>query len=195
MTVIHLDFAHRARLAPTTQAVLAEPGSASPAPDAELAAYAASSDSLFESVGDAVLALMSAQTLPEILSLVVHEWPHLLGVDAAGVALAAHDSGFRFGPGGVAPVPARRVRAWRGGAAGPSIREARGDVPLFGPAAGPIRTVGIVPLDLPEPLGCGVLALGSREVAAPAALAGAERLGFLGEALSRMIARCQTTAY
>lgn len=195
MNVIHLDFTHRARLSPTTQAVLAEPGAASPAPDAELAAYAASTDSLTESVGSAVLALMEAETLPALMRTVVHDWPALLGVEVAGVAIAAHDRGFRFGPGGVAQVPARRVRAWRGGTAGPSVIEARGEIPLFGPAAGSLRTVGIVPLALPAPLGCGVLALGSREPAPAEALAGAERLGFLGDALSRMIARCQMKSF
>ncbi len=159
-----------------------------------LAHYAAGADSAMDAVSRAALDLMTAESLPDIIRTVTQSWPRDLGVDMAALALAAHDEGFRAGPTGMQRLPARRVKAWAGGGANDGaaaqIRSVEGGVPLFGDAGEDIRTLAIVPLVLPIPLGHGVLALGSREQSAPPAMGGTQLLDFLGGAVSRMIAAC-----
>ena len=153
--------------------------------------YAAGSAGALEAVQAACLALMSADSLTDVIETVTHEWPALLSVDVTALALAAHDEGFRAGPSGIQRMPARRIAAWHAGAGGVRLSEAKENLPLFGGAGTKAAIVAIVPLNLPEPLGCGILALGSCRRTAPGAMGGTEMLDFLGAALSRMIARCQ----
>lgn len=156
----------------------------------ELSHFAAGSAGMAEASQAACVALMSAGTLPQIVRTVTHEWPAILGIEIAALALASHDEAFRAGPAGIQRLPARRVRAWHAGAGGAQVRASTGDVPMFGEQGSAVRTVGIVPLRLEAPLGCGVLALGSRAPLAAGPVGGTETLDFLGAALSRMIGQC-----
>lgn len=158
--------------------------------NAELSHYAAGSAGMAEAAHAACAALLAAETLPQIVRTVTHGWPSILGIEIAALALAAQEEAFRAGPAGIQRLSARRVRAWYGAAGAAQVRGSMGDVPLFGEQGSAVRTVGIVPLRLDAPLGCGVLALGSRASLAAGPVGGTETLDFLGTALSRMIGRC-----
>ncbi|MGB3722163.1 MAG: DUF484 family protein [Pacificimonas sp.] len=158
--------------------------------NAALSHYAAGTDSMMNAVSAAILQLMTAESLPDIIRTVTLDWPKELGVDMAALALASHDEGFRAGPTGIQRLPARRIRAWSSGTSGAEVRNVEGGVPLFGDAGADVRSVAVIPLALPAPLGVGVLALGSAAHSAPPAMDGTACLDFLGQALSRMIAAC-----
>ncbi|MBV7255606.1 hypothetical protein KCG44_02270 [Pacificimonas sp. WHA3] len=156
-----------------------------------LSHYAAGASAASEAVQDAVLSLMAANGLPEIIRTVTFEWPVELGVDMVALALAAHDEGFRAGPGGIQRLPARRVRAWYEGSGGATvIRSVQDGTSMFGDAGEGVKTIGLAPLTLVAPLGYGVLALGARTHCAPEAMEGTQFLDFLAAALSRKIGTC-----
>ncbi|MEO0499761.1 MAG: hypothetical protein AAF205_04275 [Pseudomonadota bacterium] len=191
-----ISFESHARRHLTQRAARAERASAA------LAHYVAGEHGLRSAVEQASLPLMTATRLPQIVGTVVADWPRTLGVDTAALALAAHDEGMRASTSGVARIAAKRIRAWHDNAPGVTIRRVDGAESLFGEAGHDVDIVAILPLALPEPLGCGVLALGDRHgnaVLADRDLDGdvdvAETLGFLSGVLSRRIAACMMQTF
>ena len=194
MNVVEFEAgARRVRAARETRAAVTD--GALVRADDPLAHFAAGTQSAVVAAQDAVLALMQADDLPAIIRLVTQDWPAILAVDFCALSLAAHDQGFRAGPCGIQRLPARRIAAWVRAAGGAQVRAVAGGSDMFGAAGAGVRTVGLVPLTLPAPLGCGLLALGAAGQYRPDALGGTEYLHFLGAALSRKIAACLMTRH
>ncbi|MBZ6377326.1 hypothetical protein B5C34_05490 [Pacificimonas flava] len=209
MTVISLDQYRRRRALRTGQVHAARAGqSALPSAVCELSAYAAGVDSLDAAVRRCVLGLLDAPSFQDMVDQVVLGWPEELGCTRTAVAIAAGDEAALFAKGGPSPLPARRVRAWAESCAAPQVRRTHGSVPVFGAAAATddhAALVATVRLGVKDSGFAGLLAFGMEE-AGPARsavrtpdnalpdvlLGGTERLGFLGDALSRMIARWTT---
>src|SRR3546814_17060645 len=110
-----------------------------------------------------------------------------MGLDALAMALSAGGRGGRAGTSGLRMVAPLYIDAATAVAVVMRIVE-QGDN-VFGPAAELIRAEALIRLDLPEPLGMGLLALGSREAHAFESGHGSELLAFLGGVVSRMISR------
>ncbi|MEE4349310.1 MAG: hypothetical protein V2J26_03700 [Pacificimonas sp.] len=188
--IVSLDEARRERAAARPSAPATQLRSA----PRDEAAYAAGILSLDDAMQACVLGALAAADFRRLLQTVTEDWPAELGAAAVTLTLKSHDEAHRFERGGTAALSARKVQRWHEAATAPELRAVHGDHPLFAEGSG-VRTAAVVPVTLPEPLGAGLLAIGMREGGALEALGGAERLGFLGAALSRMLGVCLTRSF
>ena len=156
--------------------------------NADLAAFARGHAGAVAQIHAAALSAMDAEGLDHLIHIVTQDWPDSLGLDAVVTALAAGESAMRAAPAGLQMVAPAQVAGTAGGPAVVMRIVDQGDG-VFGPAASLIRAEALIRLDLPEPLGPGLLALGSREVHAFESGHGSELLAFLGAVVSRMISR------
>lgn len=156
--------------------------------NADLAAFARGHAGAVAQIHAAALSAMDAEGLDHLIHIVTQDWPDSLGLDAVVIALSAGERTVRAATSGVQMVAPLQVPA---AADGPPVVMRivdRGDS-VFGPAAELIRAEALIRLDLPAPLGSGLLALGSREAHAFESGHGSELLAFLGGVVSRMIGR------
>lgn len=155
--------------------------------NADLVAFARGHSGAVSQIHAAALSALDAEGLDHLIHIVTQDWPDSLGLDAVAIALSAGDRGVRAGTSGLQMVAPLYIDAATAGAVVMRIVE-QGDN-VFGPAAELIRAEALIRLDLPEPLGTGLLALGSREAHAFESGHGSELLAFLGGVVSRMISR------
>ncbi len=156
--------------------------------NADLVAFARGHAGAVAQIHAAALSALDAEGLDHLIHIVTQDWPDSLGLDAVVIALSAGERAVRAGTTGLQMVTPPHIDA---AVAGPGVVMRiveRGDG-VFGPAAGLIRAEALIRLDLPQPLGTGLLALGSREAHAFESGHGSELLAFLGGVVSRMITR------
>lgn len=156
--------------------------------NADLVAFARGHSGAVAQIHAAALSALDAEGLDHLIHIVTQDWPDSLGLDAVAIALSAGDRGIRAGTSGLQMVAPLAVNGAPADAAVVMRIVERGDA-VFGPAAELIRAEALIRLDLPNPLGPGVLALGSREAHAFESGHGSELLAFLGAVVSRMIGR------
>lgn len=155
--------------------------------NADLIAFARGHSGAVSQIHAAALSAMDAEGLDHLIHIVTQDWPDSLGLDAVVIALSAGDRAVRAGTSGLQMVAPHYFETVDGPLVVMRTVE-RGDA-VFGPAADLVRAEALIRLDLPEPLGNGLLALGSREAHAFESGHGSELLAFLGGVVSRMISR------
>ncbi|MFL6723417.1 MAG: DUF484 family protein [Sphingomicrobium sp.] len=155
----------------------------------DLIAFARGHSGVTAAIHSAVLALMDADGLDALFSVVANDWPRLLGLDHAVLALVADGKGFRVEAGHVGTVEPRIVDRAIERLDAVTMRTVDCGHPLFGSAAREIHSEALILLSAEEPLPYGLLLLGQKEAACLDNRHGTQLLGFLGSCLSAMLRR------
>ena len=155
----------------------------------DLIAFARGHSGATAAIHAAVLALIEADSLEALFDVVRHDWPRLLGLDHAALALVADGKGFRVESDYIGTVEPRIVDRAIGRLEPVTMRTVDCGHPLFGSSAKHILSEALVILPADAPLPYGLLLLGQRDAACLDNRHGAELLGFLGASLSAMLRR------
>jgi uncharacterized protein YigA (DUF484 family) len=155
----------------------------------DLIAFARGHSGVTAAIHSAVLALMDADSLDALFRVVASDWPKLLGLDHAVLALVADGKGFRVEAGHVGTVEPRIVDRSIERLDAVTMRTVDCGHPLFGSAAREIHSEALILLSAEEPLPYGLLLLGQKEAACLDNRHGTQLLGFLGDCLSAMLRR------
>ena len=155
----------------------------------DLIAFARGHSGATAAIHAAVLALIEADSLEGLFDVVRQDWPRLLGLDHAALALVADDKGFRVESGYIGTVEPKIVDRAISRLEPVTMRTVDCGHPLFGTAAKHIRSEALVILPAEAPLPYGLLLLGQNDAACLDNRHGAELLGFLGASLSAMLRR------
>ena len=155
----------------------------------DLIAFARGHSGVTAAIHSAVLALMDADSLDALFSVVASDWPKLLGLDHAVLALVADGKGFRVEASHVGTVEPRIVDRSIERLDAVTMRTVDCGHPLFGSAAREIHSEALILLRAEEPLPYGLLLLGQKEAACLDNRHGTQLLGFLGACLSAMLRR------
>lgn len=155
----------------------------------DLLAFARGHSGATAAIHAAVLALIEADSLEALFDVVRHDWPRLLGLDHAALALVIDGKGFRVESAYVGTVEPRIVDRAVGRLAPVTMRTVDCGHPLFGSAAKDVRSEALILLSAEAPLPYGLLLLGQYSAACLDNRHGAELLGFLGASLSAMLRR------
>ena len=156
----------------------------------DLIAYARGHSGATAAIHAAVLALIHADGLFALFDVVRNDWPRLLGLDHAVLALVADGKGFRVDSGCVGTVEPRILDRAIGLLEPVTMRTVACGHPLFGTAARDIRSEALILIPAEDPLPYGLLLLGQKDAASLDTRHGAQLLGFLGSSLAAMIRRC-----
>lgn len=157
--------------------------------NSDLLAYARGHSGAVQQIHAAALAALDAQSFEHLLHVITQDWVDILRVDAVGIGLTTHGQGIRAGGQGLQFVDPEQVELWCHLLPVGQVRSVAHGSPVFGPAAPLIRAEALIALKPEPPLPSGIMALGSREIHAFGDHHGSELLGFLGDVVSRMIAR------
>ena len=160
----------------------------------DLIAFARGHSGAVNSIHEAVLAAIDADSVEILLHVVTQEWPLILGIDAVALSLIVGDQGFRADGGGVQLVDPHILHRVIDGVDGVDMRTVQRGHPLFGPACDLIRAEALIRIDCDPPLPSGLLALGQRADLSLDARHGSELLMFLGRSLAAMIRKWLTTS-
>lgn len=155
----------------------------------DLIAFARGHSGATAAIHAAVLALIEADGLEPLFDVVRHDWPRLLGLDHAALALVADGKGFRVEADYIGTVEPRIVDRAIDRLEPVTMRQVDCGHPLFGSAAKDIRSEALVLLSAEAPMPYGVLLLGQCHAASLDNRHGAELLGFLGASLGAMLRR------
>ncbi len=157
---------------------------------ADLIAFARGHAGATAAIHEAVLALMAAPTLEDSFAVVTRDWPGLLGIDCATIALVVGDKAFRVDPSGTFALEREWVARAHERAAPVLLRSGGQGDPLFGPDAASIASEASIRIGQ---RGCGtpfgVLLIGERAGRDLAAGEGEALLAFLGRSLDAIISR------
>ncbi|HET9397979.1 MAG TPA: DUF484 family protein [Sphingomicrobium sp.] len=155
----------------------------------DLIAFARGHSGATAAIHSAVIALMEADSLDSLFKVVANDWPNLLGLDHAVLALVADGRGFRVEAGHVGTVEPRIVDRAIERLEPVTMRTVNCGHPLFGAAARHIRSEAVILLSADAPLPYGMLLLGQNDAACFDNRHGAQLLGFLGSSLNAMLRR------
>ncbi|MEP6982746.1 MAG: DUF484 family protein [Sphingomicrobium sp.] len=158
----------------------------------DLIAFARGHSGAVNSIHEAVLAAIDAESVEALLHVVTQEWPLILGIDAVALSLIVGAQGFRDDGSGVQLVDPAILRRTIEQVRGVEMRAVERGHPLFGPACDLIRAEALIRIDSDPPLPCGLLALGQRADLSLDARHGSELLMFLGKSLAAMIRKWLT---
>ena len=155
----------------------------------DLLAFARGHSGAVASIHEAILAGLDADSLEDLFHVVAQEWPLILGLDSAALALVVGGQGFRADADGVQFVAPQLVEKAMKGVDGVTMRNVGRGHPLFGPACSLIRSEALVCIHAEPPLPYGLLVLGQRAEQKVDGRHGSELLLFLGRGLAAMIRR------
>ena len=155
----------------------------------DLLAFARGHSGAVASIHEAILAGLDADSLEDLFHVVSQEWPLILGLDSAALALVVGGQGFRADADGVQFVAPQLVDKAMMGVDGVEMRNVGRGHPLFGPACSLIRSEALIRIDAEPPLPYGLLVLGQRAEQKVDGRHGSELLLFLGRGLAAMIRR------
>lgn len=155
----------------------------------DLIAFARGHSGATAAIHAAVLALMDADSLDALFDVVSKDWPRLLGLDCAVLALVVDGRGFRVEADHVGTVEPRIVDRAISRLEAVTMRTVDCGHPLFGSAARDIHSEALITLSAEAPLPYGLLLLGQKDAASIDNRHGAQLLGFLGSCLSAMLRR------
>lgn len=155
----------------------------------DLIAFARGHSGATASIHAAVLALIEADSLDALFDVVRRDWPRLLGLDHAALALVVDGKGFRVEAGHIGTVEPKIVDRAIERLAPVTMRTVDCGHPLFGSAAKEVQSEALVLLSAEAPLPYGMLLLGQCRATSLDNHHGAQLLGFLGASLSAMLRR------
>ncbi|MEO5578459.1 MAG: DUF484 family protein [Sphingomicrobium sp.] len=160
---------------------------------ADLLAFARGHSGAVASIHRAVLSALEATSLDEMLRTVTCDWPDVLGLDAVVLAIVVGDQAFRADRCGVNVMARPIVNRAMQSLGAVELRNVERGHPLFGEAAGEVRSEALIRIDSPAPLPYGLLALGQHGAQSIETPHGADLLLFLGASLAAMIRRWAMT--
>ena len=156
----------------------------------DLIAFARGHWDAVASIHRAALAAIEAASVESLLRTVTGEWPQILGIDAAAVALVVGKRGFRADCAGIHRVEAALVERMLADKAPVEVRRVGAGHPLFGtPASFDLRAEALIRIDSEAPYPCGLLALGQRAELELDSNHGSELLLFLGRVVGAAFRR------
>ena len=160
----------------------------------DLIAFARGHRGAVVTIHQAVLEAMKSPKLPAMVAVVVGQWPDILGIDRAALALADGDSATLATGEGVVPIdPAILRRSVRG--LGPvTVRNVARGHPLFGQSCADVRAEALIRIDCGVTCPSGLLLLGQAHSPGLDEFGGSELLRFLGQSLAAMIGRWRNSA-
>ena len=160
---------------------------------ADLLAFARGHSGAVASIHRAVMAALEADSLDDLLRIVTGDWPDVLGLDSVVLALVVGDQAFRADRFGVTVMARPIVNRAMQSLGAVELRNVTRGHPLFGEAAGEVRSEALIRIDSPAPLPYGLLALGQHKAQSIETPHGADLLLFLGTSLAAMIRRWAMT--
>jgi len=160
---------------------------------ADLLAFARGHSGAVASIHHAVLSVIEAESLDELIAVVTGDWPEILGLDAVVLALVVGEQAFRADRFGVQLIARPIVNRAMQSLGAVEMRNVERGHSLFGDAAYSVRSEALVRLDSPAPLPYGLLALGQQGAQSLETPHGADLLLFLGQSLAAMIRRWAMT--
>ena len=160
---------------------------------ADLLAFARGHSGAVASIHRAVMAALEADSLDDLLRTVTGDWPDVLGLDSVVLALVVGDQAFRVDRFGVNVMARPIVNRAMQSLGAVELRNVTRGHPLFGEAAGEVRSEALIRIDSPAPLPYGLLALGQHGAQSIETPHGADLLLFLGASLAAMIRRWAMT--
>jgi uncharacterized protein len=160
----------------------------------DLIAFARGHSGAVASIHAAVLAAVEASSIEELLHVVSNDWPPILGIDSAAVALVVGKRGFRADCSGIERVEAAFVERMLGNARPVDVHSVSAGHPLFGEAADKIRAQALIRIDSRPPYPRGLLALGQHDSLELDSSHGSELLHFLGAMVAGSLRRFVATA-
>ncbi len=140
-------------------------------------------------IHSAVLAAMEAADFEDLLDVVTLDWPDLLGIDMASLALCIGNRAILVDGEAVSDVEAKIVAGATKDFGSVVLRDCAHGHPLFGGAAETVRSEALVAIGDPATGPYGILLLGQTRQQALVTQHGAELLTFLGDSLERLIVR------
>ena len=155
----------------------------------DLIAFARGHSGAVASIHEAVLAAIDADGFDELLHVITQEWPLILGIDAAAIALVVGNQGFRADANGVQFVAPQLLERTMESIDGVSLRNVEQGHPLFGPACSLIRSEAMIRIEAEAPLPTGLIVLGQRSEQRLDGRHGAELLMFLGNSVAAIMRR------
>jgi len=155
----------------------------------DLIAFARGHSGATSAIHTAVIAMIQADCLESLLDVVSKDWPRILGLDHAVLALVADGKGFRVECDYVGTVEPRIVDRAIQQVEPITMRTVACGHPLFGQSAREVRSEALILLPATAPLPYGLLLLGQRREICLDNRHGAELLGFLGASLGAMLRR------
>ena len=160
---------------------------------ADLLAFARGHSGAVASIHHAVLSVIEADSLDELIAVVTGDWPEILGLDSVVLALVVGEQAFRADRFGVQLIARPIVNRAMQSLGAVELRNVERGHPLFGGAADAVRSEALVRIDSPAPLPYGLLALGQQGAQSLETPHGADLLLFLGQSLAAMIRRWAMT--
>ena len=153
---------------------------------ADLLAFARGHSEAVATIHQAVLHTLLADSFETMLDIVVRDWPALLEVDLAVLALVVGDDGFLVGRDGISHLDPTIVDRSASLDCAVTRSVERGHA-LFGADAPGVRTEALVRVAAGEGLPRGLLLLGQCSAVDPGSIHGAQLLEFLGHFLAAMM--------
>ena len=160
---------------------------------ADLLAFARGHSGAVAAIQQAVLAALDADSFDDLLRIVTGEWREILRLDSVALALVVGDTAFRVDACGTEAMARPIVNRAMQSLGAVELRNVERGHPLFGSAAGAIRSEALIRIDSPRPLPYGLLVLGQHEAQSFEPPHGADLLLFLGQSLAAMIRRWTMT--
>lgn len=154
---------------------------------ADLLAFARGHSGAVASIHHAVLGALEAKGIDQLFEIVTGDWPRILGLDSVVLALVVGDQAFRADRAGVGLIARPIVNRAMQSLGAVELRNVERGHPLFGDAAGDIRSEALIRIDSPAPMPYGLLALGQHGGQSLETPHGADLLLFLGQSLAAMI--------
>lgn len=151
----------------------------------DLIAFARGHSGAVASIHRSVLAILEAGGRP-LADIVIHDWPHILGIDAASLVIVRGERAALASAAGSHPVDPALVRKTLGADAPLVMRSVGRGHAMFGAVAKDIRAEALIRFDTPGGA-WGVLLLGQKDALPVDPRRGAELLLFLGRTLGAMI--------
>ena len=155
----------------------------------DLIAFARGHSGATSAIHSAVLAAMHADSLESLFEAVAKDWPRILGLNHAVLALVIDGKGFRVEADFVGTVEPRIVDRAIERIDPVTMRTVDCGHPLFGQSAKDIRSEALILLPSQAPFPYGLLLLGQEQAACLDNRHGAQLLGFLGASLGAMLRR------
>ena len=154
---------------------------------ADLLAFARGHSGAVAAIHRAVLGALEATSLNEMIGIVTGDWPEILGLDSVVLVMVVGDQAFRADRFGVQLIARPIVNRAMQSLGAVELRNVERGHPLFGEAAGEVRSEALIRIDSPAPLPYGLLALGQHGAQSLETPHGADLLLFLGASLAAMI--------
>jgi uncharacterized protein len=158
----------------------------------ELLSFARGHQGASAQIHAAVLAVLDADGLDHLIHIITADWVDILGLDAIALLLEAGKQQVRATSTGMQLLKGAEFKKLMPGDATVLLETTAHGAPAFGPAEKLILSQGLIRLQLPKPLGNGILALGSRAEHSFDGVSSTSLLVFLGAVVERCLIRWMT---